>query len=312
MKYQEISLDNISFDQDKQLQLELHSFLNLINVINMQLNVLAMELDADDDLGWIKERTLEIADKVKKGDTSTLFPNHVDQYCLSIVTELEKLKRNKVDESVNAVDEALLLMDEFFGVMKSRSSELLAKMLSPGKWEAHNVDDYKDEFQTFFMAVEKNSKGRYRIIYNIARQEEMDYLVQLDIESEFGKLIYMPLSFKDVIRDLVANARKYTTPGGQLVIGIYENVNELRFSVQDNGIGIPEDELGKVFDFGYRASNVVGIPTLGGGFGLTKAAHVTKQLNGRIFIGSKEGEGTRIRIEIPIPKNVLHQIESHV
>jgi signal transduction histidine kinase len=312
MKYQEISLDNISFDQDKQIQLELHSFLNLINVINMQLNLLAMELDADDDLGWIKERTLEIAEKVKKGDTSILYPNHVDQYCLSLVHELEKLKRNKGDEVVAAVNEALSLMDEFFGVMKSRSSELLAKMLNPGKWEAQNVDDYKDEFQTFFMAVEKNSKGRYRIIYNIARQEEMDYLVQLDIESEFGKFIYMPLSFKDVIRDLVANARKYTTPGGQIVIGIYENMNELRFSVQDNGIGIPEDELGKVFDFGYRASNVVGIPTMGGGFGLTKAAHVIKQLNGRIFIGSKEGEGTRIRIEIPIPKTILHQIESHV
>jgi signal transduction histidine kinase len=312
MKYQEVSLANITFSNDKQSQLELHSFFNVINIINLQLSVLAMQLDAEDQLSWIIDQTLVLAEKVKQGDSSILYPNHIDQYSTMILTELEKLEHGTDNNAMIAIAEAKALFNELFGVAKTRSAELLAKMLNPGKWEAHNVDAYKDEFQTFFMAVEKNSKGRYRIIYNIARQEEMDYLVQLDIESEFGKYIYMPLSFKDIIRDLVANARKYTSPGGQIVIGIYQNKNELRFLVQDNGIGIPEDELDKVFEFGYRGSNVSEKPTMGGGFGLTKAAYIVKQLNGRIFIGSKEGEGTRIRIEVPIPANVLHEIESHV
>jgi signal transduction histidine kinase len=312
MKLQEISLANIEFSNDRQTQLELHSFLNIINVINMQLSVLAMEIGSDEQMAWIKERTLQIADKVKQGDTSLLYPNHVEQYCASVMSELDKLEHSEHGENKLAISDAKALFDDFFSVLKSRSSELLSKMLNPGKWEAQHIDDYKQEFLSFFLAVEKNSKGRYKIIYNIARQEELDYLVQLDVESELGNTLYMPLSFKDVIRDLVANARKYTPPGGQIDIGIYQDKKALRFSVQDNGIGIPEAELEKVFEYGYRASNVGGQPTMGGGFGLTKAAHITKKLNGRIFIGSVEGEGTRIRIEIPMPASLLHQIESTI
>lgn len=313
MRYQEISLDHVSYSGDRQAQLELHSFLNLLNVINMQLSVTSMELDADDELQWIMERTLELAEKVKKGDTAVLYPNHIEQYCTSVLSELEKLKiQFRNPDFAKVVEDSAGLMQEFFGVLKVRSSELLAKILSPGKWEAHDLESYKEEFLSFFSAVEKNSRGRYRIIYNIARQEELDYLVQLDIESEFGHAIYMPLSFKDVIRDLVANARKYTSPGGQIDIGIYQDRSMLRFSVKDSGMGIPAEEMERVFEFGYRASNVVGKPTMGGGFGLTKAAYVTKQLGGRIFLASEEGVGTRIRIEIPIPKQVIHQIETNV
>ncbi len=312
MKYVEISLADVSMSTDKQSQLELHSFFNVINIINLQLSVLAMKLKVEDQLSWIIDQTLAIAEKVKQGDSSILYPNHMDQYSTLILTELEKLEPGADSNAMTAIEEAKALFNDLFGVAKTRSAELLAKMLNPGKWEAHNVNDYKNEFQKFFMAVEKNSMGRYKIIHNIARQEEKDYLVQIDIESELGDTIYMPLSFKDVIRDLVSNARKYTPPGGQIDIGIYQDNTALNFSVQDNGIGIPESDLEKVFEYGYRASNVIDKPTMGGGFGLTKAAHVTKQLNGRIFIGSTEGLGTRIRIEIPVPPDVLHHIKSHI
>lgn len=312
MKNSEINLAHVTYSDDAKAQLELHSFLNIINVVNMQLSVLEMEIDSADQLDWIKERTLQIAEKVKNGDSSTLYPNHIDQYCSTVISELERIVQSSDAATASKVSETTDLMNDFFSVLRVRSNELLEKILYPGKWESFNIDDYKNEFDSFFMAVEKNSRGKYRIIYNIARQEEMDYLVQLDIESEFGNHIYLPLSLKDVIRDLVANARKYTPVGGQIDIGIYQDKTMFRFSVQDNGIGIPEDELEKVFELGYRASNVVSRPTMGGGFGLTKAAHVTKQLNGRLFIASKEGSGTRIKIEVPIPKHVIHHIETHV
>jgi signal transduction histidine kinase len=155
--------------------------------------------------------------------------------------------------------------------------------------------------------MQKNSRGRYKIIYNIAEQEKRDYLVNFAIDSELNGTIFMPLILKDVIRDLVANARKYTPPGEGITVGISQKKEVLRFVIEDSGIGIPEDEIEKVIDYGYRASNVRDkVRTMGGGFGLTKAYHVVQQYNGEMWIESELGEGTKIRVEIPIPENAIH------
>jgi signal transduction histidine kinase len=103
------------------------------------------------------------------------------------------------------------------------------------------------------------------------------------------------------MRDLIANARKYTAPGGHITAALYEDAEALRFLVEDTGRGIPEGELEKVVQFGQRASNVGEVRTMGGGFGLTKAFLVTKQFGGRFWLASQLGVGTRVRIQIPRP-----------
>ncbi|MGM0739910.1 MAG: sensor histidine kinase, partial [Bacteroidota bacterium] len=122
--------------------------------------------------------------------------------------------------------------------------------------------------------------------------------------SEWGNTLTMPLLFKDVIRDLVSNARKYTPAGGTIHMRIRQNNGLLHVSIADNGIGIPEEELPRVFDYGYRASNAGGIRTMGGGFGLTKALHVVRLFNGDIRIESTPGKGTTITAELPLPENL--------
>ena len=113
--------------------------------------------------------------------------------------------------------------------------------------------------------------------------------------------IAMPLIFKDVMRDLIANARKYSPLGSSIIVGLYESSDSLKFVVQDTGRGIPASEIKKVFEYGERGSNVEGVRTMGGGFGLTKAFYITKQFGGRFWITSEVDQGTRIRIELPRP-----------
>jgi signal transduction histidine kinase len=79
----------------------------------------------------------------------------------------------------------------------------------------------------------------------------------------------------------------------------------LRFIVEDNGMGIPKNEIDRIFDYGYRATNVRHLPTMGGGFGLTKALYITVQLNGDLWIESEEDAGTKITIEIPVPEKYV-------
>ncbi|MFP4244276.1 MAG: sensor histidine kinase, partial [Ectothiorhodospira sp.] len=111
-----------------------------------------------------------------------------------------------------------------------------------------------------------------------------------------------PAVFQDVIRDLLANARKYTPPGGRILAGLKDTGSELRFVVEDSGMGIPEHQIQQVVDFGFRADNVRDRRTQGGGFGLTKAYWVTRRCGGRMWIDSALGLGTRIRIQLPRSK----------
>ncbi|MFW5710677.1 MAG: ATP-binding protein [Spirochaetota bacterium] len=109
----------------------------------------------------------------------------------------------------------------------------------------------------------------------------------------------MPLLVKDVFRDLVANARKYTDPGGNILAGVFQDAEHLRMLVEDNGRGIPEESIESVVDFGIRAGNAISKTSYGGGFGLTKAYYITKNFGGRMWIESEINYYTRIKVVIP-------------
>ncbi|MBW1687446.1 MAG: ATP-binding protein [Deltaproteobacteria bacterium] len=192
-------------------------------------------------------------------------------------------------------------LQSVFAVLDTRTRELLDRVHAPGKWTDHEIKQLTANFTNVLAAIEKNSKGRYRIVYNIAGQERQDYMVTFGIESVDGSIINMPPVLQDVMRDLIANARKYTEPGGEITAGLVDNGKEIRFVVGDTGRGIPPDEVQQVVEFGKRGSNVDDKATMGGGFGLTKAYLVTRRFGGRMWVDSRPGAGTRITISIPRP-----------
>ena len=288
--------------EDELASIEMHSFLNLINVISLQLELLKDITERADLINPILNKTDNLVSDIRNKDKTSFLPQSIRAFQDEVLTLFDDLESELSDLEILAeIRESRQIFLDVFIVMSIRSQELLDSMTKPGEWKSYTIEQFRKDFDEFFHAVEKNSKGRYRIVQNIAKQQFNDYLVTFDIDSDLDDQISMPLLFKDVVRDLIANARKYTAPGGQIHIGIYQKSKLLRFIVEDNGIGIPADELHRVFDYGYRAKNVQNKPTLGRGIGLTKALYATGQLDGDIWIESEEGVGTKIKIEIPTP-----------
>jgi signal transduction histidine kinase len=218
-------------------------------------------------------------------------------------TEMAQLLQKKPELRATAeLQESVANIQSVFKVLRVRTAEYLARFPQPDAWVAFDIAKLTDDFLNFFAAVEKNSKGRYRIVFNIAAQEPADYLVNLRIESVAGDTITMPPVLQDVFRDLIANARKYTPPGGMIVAGLADTGAEIRVVVEDNGRGIPPDEIQRVVQFGYRASNAREVRTKGGGFGLTKAYLAAQRHSGRMWIKSSLGSGTRVTLCIPHPR----------
>lgn len=285
---------------------EMHSFLNLINLIQMQLEFLKMETGKKELFDEILGETNDMVREIRKSKKNRFFPENLKSYqkkVIDLITYIEK--ETEDDELTHGIQESRDVLLEVFRVLDIRAEELKRHVSHPGQWLSYSVEEFINDFNTFFHAVEKNSKGRYRIVQNIANQEPNDYLIHFEVDSELDGLVTMPVIFKDVIRDLISNARKYTDPGGRIHVGVYQKKNLLRFIVEDNGMGIPKNELDRIFEYGYRATNVRHLPTMGGGFGLTKALYVTVQLNGDLWIDSEEDNGTKIKIEIPVPEKFV-------
>ncbi len=293
---------------DNQLnELEMHSVINILSVISSQLHLIQFETDHPDLISPSIDQTLKLADAARETDQGIFNEEKIQDFQKEIIGVLEKLDELQAElNDGSSVSEFQSIFKDIFKVLDDRTEEIFHRWNHPDRWESFQIKNFKKEFQNFFYTLEKNSRGRYRIIYNIAEQEEKDYLVQFEVNSDFNGTIYLPLLLKDVIRDLVANARKYTPPGGTIGIGISQKNGLFKFVIKDSGYGIPEEEISKIIEFGYRASNTKdSVRTMGGGFGLTKAFHTTQKFDGRFWIESKIDLGTKIILEIPIPVQIL-------
>jgi PAS domain S-box-containing protein len=101
-----------------------------------------------------------------------------------------------------------------------------------------------------------------------------------------------------ILNNLISNAVKYSNSEHEIIIKI-DKVNEyISISVQDFGIGIPEDEQSKIFDHFHRCSNVGSIS--GTGIGLSVVLESVTKLNGKIDILSNENQGSTFSVMIPI------------
>ncbi|MEK7432006.1 MAG: ATP-binding protein [Cyanobacteriota bacterium] len=280
--------------------LDMHSFLNIMNILIGELQLFELELEFENNLELKKsiEMSYEIKDSLSEKSFSLISMEKFNEYKAFILNSLESINISPFKET-NDIDPNFENIKFIFKVLEIRLIELRTRLDDPDKWDNFELEDIKSALTTFFYAVEKNSNGRYRIISNIAKKEEKDYLLDIKIESHNNKSIYMPLVFRDVIRDISANARKYTPIGGEITIGLWADEKKLTLVVDDTGKGIPENEIESVVDFGKRANNIMDQVTRGGGFGLTKAYYVTKKYKGRMWIKSEVNKGTRIKIEIP-------------
>lgn len=105
----------------------------------------------------------------------------------------------------------------------------------------------------------------------------------------------------ELLENLVSNAIKYTPEGGEVAVGIAEGEpGEVRITVRDTGIGIPEKEQGKLFQEFFRATNAKRLTPAGTGLGLALVKQTVERHHGRIRVESAEGQGTTVTVEIPV------------
>ena len=108
-----------------------------------------------------------------------------------------------------------------------------------------------------------------------------------------------------VVLNLVHNAVKFSPDGGETVVGVRQQGDEVVTSVQDHGLGIPRDAQGRVFERFYKVDRSRLRAEAGGGtgLGLAIARHVVEQHGGRIWVESVEGSGSTFSFALPAARD---------
>ena len=159
---------------------------------------------------------------------------------------------------------------------------------------------------TYYSGIDNN-----RIPYNFHRINVADYFgdcveeVGMDLEQRNIRLNYSnlvspdtvviadPEQMKKVINNIISNSIKYMDkPNGVIDIRILDEVDSIRVEIEDNGKGIAQKDLGRIFERFYRTDASRNSAQGGSGIGLSIVKKIIEDHGGYIWATAKEGEGT--------------------
>ena len=105
-----------------------------------------------------------------------------------------------------------------------------------------------------------------------------------------------------VLRNLINNAVRYTPEGGKIRINAKRSNDKIIITIQDTGIGIPKEDLAKIFDEFYRSKNAREFVNFGSGLGLSLVKQIVESYQGTIEVQSELNKGTTFILSFPINK----------
>ena len=110
-----------------------------------------------------------------------------------------------------------------------------------------------------------------------------------------------------VIDNILNNAIKYSPDGGKITVSMKTTDDQMILSISDQGLGIPKEDLPKIFDRFYRVDKARSRAQGGTGLGLAIAKEIIKQHNGFIWAKSEYGKGSTFTIVLPYDKDAVKE-----
>ncbi|WP_420643825.1 sensor histidine kinase [Candidatus Leptofilum sp.] len=123
----------------------------------------------------------------------------------------------------------------------------------------------------------------------------------LDLPAALPLVLADPTRIHQVVSNLLHNAIKFTPDGGNITLKAEadEEKNEVVITIQDNGIGIAQEELGRIFERFYKSDRARTRSLGGTGLGLAISRHIVQVHNGRMWVHSKENKGSSFFFTLP-------------
>ena len=161
-----------------------------------------------------------------------------------------------------------------------------------GMWNKKAID-ISTIIKKAVLRLEVSAKNKeHHLIFNCPKDS---HIVSIDEDK-----------MEQVVLNIISNSIKYTSDGGKIIVEVEASDNRAIVTIKDNGMGIPKEDLPRIFERFYRVDKARSREMGGTGLGLSIAKEIVEAHEGEISIESGEEKGTKVTISLPlIQENVV-------
>ncbi|MCI9178095.1 MAG: cell wall metabolism sensor histidine kinase WalK [Clostridia bacterium] len=190
------------------------------------------------------------------------------------------------------------MQTKFLGVISSearRMAKLVTDLLTLSRYDNKKIIKEETEFDLGELTKKCLERLRFEL-------EKKEHHAECFVTANVPPVHADKYGIERVILNIISNAIKYTKEKGTIKIYVGFVYNDAYIKVIDNGIGIPKDDLSRIFERFYRVDKARTREMGGTGLGLSIAKEILDQNHGSIDIKSEAGKGTEVVIRIPVNK----------
>ncbi len=238
---------------------------------------------------WIEKKVIEYEELNKlKSDLLSVVSHElrtplttIKGYSTMIIDYNRRLSSDEIKKSLQSIDSAT-----------DRLSELVDRLLDMSRLEAG------------LLRLDRTATSLTRLIKQAAREAQIRFpgdKITVNISQRLPRVMIDTRRIQEVLDNLLDNACKYSGEDARVEITGRRMCQELLISVTNQGMGIPPEELGRVFDRMYRVEQRLRPGKDGLGLGLALCRGLVEAHGGRIWMESKEGKWARCSFTLPLP-----------
>ena len=188
--------------------------------------------------------------------------------------------------------------NRFLNVIASearRMAQLVTDLLTLSRYDSKKIKKEETEFDLGYLVKKCQEKLKFEI-------EKKGHNMECFVTASVPPVQADKYGIERVVLNILSNAIKYTPENGTIKVYVGFVYNDAYIKVIDNGIGIPEEDLGRIFERFYRVDKARTREMGGTGLGLSIAKEILDQNKGSIDIKSEVGKGTEVVIRLPAKK----------
>jgi len=295
-----------------------------IELVNQLATPLGVGL-TQSQLYQILQSELENRTKIQRNleimNTELLYANRAkDEFLANMSHEL----RTPLN-SILGLSEGLL--DEVYGRLNAKQKQYLATIERSGKHLLELINDILDlakiesgtvELHPTILSIAELCDSSLIIVKEQAQRKQIKLRSTIDASVKF--VIVDERRWRQLLINLLSNAIKFTDAGGSVELRVESVENGLKFSVQDTGIGIPPEYMGKIFKSFIQIDGNLNRRHAGTGLGLALVKQIAELHSATVSVESEVGVGSCFTIFLPqtlscdltdiLPENTAQEVEA--
>jgi two-component system phosphate regulon sensor histidine kinase PhoR len=185
---------------------------------------------------------------------------------------------------------------DMIAVQSKRLADLVEEILLTGQLDSGSLRVVTEPFDAEELVWAAAATARLRL--------GDDTTIGVSIPAVLPKVAGDVARTRQVLTNLLDNAIKYSPQGGRIELGVEADDGHVRFTVRDEGLGIPLGEQKRIFEKFYRLDPDHRRGIGGSGLGLYICRELVRSMNGRIWVESDPGQGATFAFELPIADRV--------